>query len=80
MVKCALSSKRLRDPFLQSPGNILGSPGVWKVMGSNPVGTQIFSRSHAQVTLFHISHNYIYRAAISPSLIKAIFSSSLSKH
>ena len=26
-------------------------------MGSNPIGTQIFSRSHARVTLFHISCN-----------------------
>ena len=27
-------------------------PGVRKVMGSNPIGTQIFSRSRARVTLF----------------------------
>ena len=26
-------------------------PGVRKVMGSNPIGTQIFSRSHTRVTL-----------------------------
>ena len=34
-------------------------PGVRKVMGSNPIGTQIFSRSRARVTLFHISHDVI---------------------
>ena len=27
-------------------------PGVREVMGSNPIGNQIFSRSHARVTLF----------------------------
>ena len=31
-------------------------PGAQKVIGSNPVGTQIFSRSHVPVTIFHISH------------------------
>ena len=27
-------------------------PGVRKVRGSNPIGTQFFSRFHARVTLF----------------------------
>ena len=30
--------------------------GVRKVMGSNPIGTQVFSRSHARVTV--LSYNY----------------------
>ena len=30
-------------------------PGVRKVMGSNPIGTQIFSRIHARVTLLSYS-------------------------
>ena len=32
-------------------------PGVPKVMGSNPMGTQIFSRSHARVTLLSNSRS-----------------------
>ena len=37
-------------------------PGGRKAMGSNPIETQIFSRSHACVTIFF---TYIYRSAIS---------------
>ena len=39
------------SPILVAQG-IKGPPGVRKAMGSNPIGTQIFSRSHARVTLF----------------------------
>ena len=40
-----------------SPGVLVAQwierpPGLRKVMGSNPIGTQIFPRSHARVTLF----------------------------
>ena len=33
-------------------------PGVREVMGSNPIGTQIFSRPYARVTL-HYFHIYL---------------------
>ena len=33
-------------------------------MDSNPVGTQIFSRSHARVTLFHISTTVIFKECL----------------
>ena len=45
-VKCPGSPRVLIAQWIER------TPGVRKVMGSNPIGTQIFSRSHARVTLF----------------------------
>ena len=42
-------SRRNGGPSIQL---IERPPSVRKVMGSNPIGTQIFSKSHARVTLF----------------------------
>ena len=54
------------SPWVLKAQWIERQPSVWEVMGSNPIVTQIFSRSHASLKL--CSH-FIHRAAISPSLI-----------
>ena len=55
-MSCKNPVKWLGSPWVLVAQWIERPPRVRKVMGSNPVGTQIFSRSHARVTLFHISH------------------------
>ena len=51
---CKNSVKWPGSPWVLVAQWIEHSPGVRKVMSSNPIGTRIFSRSDANVTLFHI--------------------------
>ena len=55
-MSCKNSVKWPGSPWVLVAQWIERPPGVRKVMGSNPIGTQIFSRSHARVTLL----SYIY--------------------
>ena len=73
-MSCKNSVKWRGSPWVLVAQWIERPSGVLKVMGSNPIGTQNFSRSHARVFLLLylarvIILVYIYRAAISPSLI-----------
>ena len=50
-MSCKNSVKWPGSPWVLVAQWIECPPGVRKAMGSNPIGTQIFSRSHARVTL-----------------------------
>ena len=49
-------------------------------MGSNPIGTKIFSRSHARVTLFHVSHILCYHFKLSQRRERIQFTNFLEKY
>ena len=51
-MSCKNSVKWPGSPWILVVQGIKRPPGVRKAMGSNPIGTQIFSRSHTCVTLF----------------------------
>ena len=72
-MSCKNSVKWPGSPWVLVAQWIEHPPGVQNVMGSNPIGTQTFSRSHARVTLLsyiylpsfnftitHLSHNQCY--------------------
>ena len=71
---CMLSKnsvKLLGSPWVLVAQWIERLPGVRKVMGSNPIGTQIFPRSHARVTVIFIYHFFCW-VQLDPSIYESL--------